>query len=225
MSFLKIAHRGAAGTHPEHTRAAFERAIELGVDMIELDVQLTRDGQLVVLHDRDLGRTVSASGAVRQRDLGALCALDAGSWFHSSFAGQRVLSLSEVLDLTAHRVALNVEIKSPEPDWSATAEVLSRLLDEKSAMGSTIVSSFDIGALREVRSSAPRVRLGVLWQNADLVEAWSAAAALRATSLHLLWMLADASLVAAAHARGLSVIVWTVNEPAEIARLAALGVD
>lgn len=225
MSFLKIAHRGAAGTHPEHTRSAFERAIDIGVDMIELDVQLTRDQELVVLHDLDLGRTVAASGAARQSDLASLCALDAGSWFHSSFAGQRVLSLVEVLDLTAGRAGLNVEIKSPEPDWAGTAAALSRLLDDRGAMGSTIVSSFEIGALRAMRSVAPKARLGVLWQNADLADAWSAAAELGATSLHLLWWLTDASIVADAHARGLSVIVWTVNEPADIARLAAFGVD
>ena len=155
MPFLRIAHRGAAGTHPEHTRVAFQRAVELGVDMIELDVQLTRDGQLVVLHDLDLGRTVPSSGAVRQSDLAALCALDAGAWFHASFAGQSVLSLAEVLDLTAGRVALNVEIKSPPPDWEGTAEALRRLLHEKHAMESTIVSSFDIGALRAMRAVAP----------------------------------------------------------------------
>src|SRR6185436_16224362 len=108
MPFLRIAHRGAAGTCPEHTRPAFQRAIELGVDMIELDVQLTRDGELVVLHDLELGRTIRASGFVRECDLAALRALDAGSWFGPSFHDQPVLSLGDVLDLTVGRVQLNV---------------------------------------------------------------------------------------------------------------------
>src|SRR5512139_266895 len=106
MSFLRVAHRGAAGSCPEHTRPAFARAIELGVDMIEMDIQLTRDRHLVVLHDRELGRTVSGSGRVRDYDLGDLCSRDAGAWFDAAFAGERVLSLNDVLELTAGRVAL-----------------------------------------------------------------------------------------------------------------------
>lgn len=225
MAFLKIAHRGAAGTFPELTRAAFERAVELGVDMIELDVQLTSDGQLVVLHDLELGRTTAASGAVRDWDLAALSALDAGSWFASSFAEMRVLSLAEVFDITAGRARLNVEIKSPEPDWAATARALTRLLNDRGAMESTIVSSFDMGALRAMRATAPAARLGVLWQDVDLGGAWSAARELGADAVNLYWCFADAGAVDATHARGLSLIVWTVNDPAEIARLASLGVD
>src|SRR5512139_2452165 len=101
MAFLRIAHRGASGTRPEHTRAAFERAVELQVDMIELDVQLTRDRKLVVLHDLDFGRTVAGSGLVRERTLRELRALDAGAWFGPAYAGQAVLSLDDVLDITA----------------------------------------------------------------------------------------------------------------------------
>src|SRR5215813_7211563 len=99
MSYLRIAHRGAAGTRPELTRPAFERALEIGVDMIELDVQLTRDQRLVVLHDRSLGRTVAGQGAVRDRTLAELAALDAGRWFGAEYAGTGVPSLDAVLEL------------------------------------------------------------------------------------------------------------------------------
>lgn len=222
---LKIGHRGAAGTRPELTRASFERAIAVGCDMIELDVQLTCDHQLVVLHDRTLGRTVAGSGAVRACRLDELCALDAGVWFGPAYAGERVLSLDQVLDLTRGRVDLNVEIKSPEPDWVATAAVLADLLNGHGRLGSTIISCFDPGALRCVRSCEPAARLGVLWHRSDVAPAWALAAELAAGSIHPEWTLVDAALVAEAHRRGLTILAWTVNDPAHMARLADLGID
>ncbi len=225
VSWLKIAHRGAAGTRPELTRPAFERALEIGVDMIELDVHLTRDQQLVVLHDRELGRTVQARGAVREHTLAELCELDAGAWFALEYVGARVPSLGDVLDLTAGQAALNVEIKSPAPDWEATAHVLLDLLAAKGRLDSTIVSSFDMGALRAVRERSAAARIGVLWKSADLDPLWLLAEGLEARSLHLLNGLIDAAVVETAHGRGLGVIAWTVNDPQAIAQLAALGVD
>lgn len=225
VAFLKIAHRGAAGTRPELTRPAFERALEIGVDMIELDVQLTRDRRLVVLHDRELGRTVQGRGAVREHTLADLCALDAGAWFALEYAGARVPSLDEVLDLTAGRAALNVEIKSPAADWEATADVLIELLTATGRLDSTVVSSFEMGALRAVRDRSAAARLGVLWQSADLDPMWLLAEGLEARSVHLLWRLIDAAVVETAHARSLHVIAWTANSGQAIAQLAALGVD
>ncbi len=225
MGFLRIAHRGAAGTRPEHTRPAFARALELGVDMIELDVQLTRDGQLVVVHDRMLGRTLRGEGAVREFDLAALRAMDAGAWFSPAYAGEPVLSLAEVFDITGTRAALNVEIKSPAADWDATAAALVALLRARGALAATVVSSFDMGALHALRAHEPKARIGVLWQTADLDNARAAAAALGAWSIHPWWGVIDATAVAAAHAQGLALIAWTVNEPADIARLVEMGVD
>ena len=225
MPYLRIAHRGAAGTRPELTRPAFERALEIGVDMMELDVQLTRDRRLVVLHDRELGRTVQGAGAVRDHTLAELCALDAGAWFALEYAGTRVPSLDEVLDLSAGRAELNVEIKSPEPDWDATAQSVIELLTAKRRLESTIISSFEMGALRAVRERSTAARLGVLWHSADLDPMWLLAEGLQARAVHPEWSLVDAALIEHAHARGLAVITWTVNEPTTMAALAALGVD
>jgi glycerophosphoryl diester phosphodiesterase len=225
VAWLRIGHRGAAGTRPELTRPSFERAIELGVDMIELDVQLTSDRHLVVLHDRELGRTVAGQGAVRERSLAELRALDAGIWFGRSYEGLRVPSLEDVLEQTRGRAELNVEIKSPASDWAATAEVLVEMLRRHRRLQPTVVSSFEMGALRAVREAAPEAPIGVLWQNTDIEALWEEAERLRAVSVHPHWMLASPDLIATAHARGLRVLVWTVNEPGDIARLAADGVD
>jgi glycerophosphoryl diester phosphodiesterase len=224
-SFLVIGHRGAAGLAPEHTRPSFERALEIGVDMIELDVQITRDGHLVVFHDRELGRTVAASGPLRERTLAELRRLDTGSWFGDVFRGERLLTLPEVFDLLAGRAALNVEIKSPEPDWEATAQSLATALTAADALAGTIVSSFEMGALAAVRRRLPEVGIGVLWQSLDLAPAWDWARRLGAASLHPFVGLVTDELVGAARDRALRVHTWTVNDEEEMRRVAACSVD
>ena len=221
----RIAHRGAAGSRPELTRVAFERAIELGVDMIELDVQLTRDGKLVVLHDLVLGRTVPGSGSVRDYDLADLQRLDAGSWFAAEYAGARVPSLDEVLDLTRGRVALNVEIKSPSGDWEATAQALLVALEEKDCLETTLVSSFAMGALRAIRLAGETVRLAVLWHRGDAADAFGHAEALGAEALHPHHALVTPALIAAACQGDLRVNTWTVNEVSRMRELVDLGID
>src|SRR5262245_3464473 len=100
----KIAHRGASGNFPENTRMAFEKAIGAGVDMIELDCQLTRDGHVIVFHDEKLRRIAGASGALRERTLGELKRLDIGKWRGKAFKGERILTLEEALEIIGGRV-------------------------------------------------------------------------------------------------------------------------
>jgi glycerophosphoryl diester phosphodiesterase len=223
--WLRIAHRGASGSAPEHTPAAFERALEIGVDMIELDVQLSRDARLVVIHDAELGRTTSGSGAVRESDWASLQRLDAGAWFDPGFAGQRVLCLEEVIDLVDGQARLNVEIKSAAADWPAVAERLVDLLHARGLVDSTVVSSFAAGALASVRELSDAVRLGVLWHDPDCAPAWTVASQLGAHSFHPHWAIVGAELLAEARRRKLQVLTWTVNEPELMARLIELGVD
>jgi glycerophosphoryl diester phosphodiesterase len=151
--------------------------------------------------------------------------MDAGSWFDPIYAEERVLSLDEVFELTRGRAALNVEIKSVESDWPATARKLAERLEDTERQRTTIVSCFDMGALYALRRENASTRLGVLWKDADLTDAWRHAAQLQAVSLHPHRFLADAATIQIAHERGLSVLVWTVNEPPDIERLQALGVD
>ncbi|HUI24456.1 MAG TPA: glycerophosphodiester phosphodiesterase family protein [Candidatus Kryptonia bacterium] len=224
-SFLVIGHRGAAGLAPEHTRPSFERALALAVDMIELDVQLTRDHQLVVMHDRELGRTATASGPVREWSLAELKRLDTGAWFGEEFRGEGVLTLEEVFEVLGGRVPLNVEIKSPEPDWEATARQLAAVLTRAGQLAATVVSSFEMGALAAVRAEMPAVQVGVLWQSLDLNLARDWMSRLNATSFHPFCGLVSEDVVRSAHQRGRRVYTWTVNDDYEIARVAAAGVD
>jgi glycerophosphoryl diester phosphodiesterase len=193
--------------------------------MIELDAQLTRDEQLIILHDHTLERTTNGHGAVRDHTLAEIKALDAGSWYGTRFAGETVLTLAEVLTLVGTAARLNVEVKVPRADWSAFVPRLIDTLDRHQAIESTIVSSFDPEALLVVRQRSDRARLGLLWQNADLNDAWRWADALDAVSIHPLWLLISVELVQAAHARGLAVLAWTVNEVAVMTGLLRRGVD
>lgn len=224
-AWLRIAHRGASGSAPEHTRAAFEQALALGVDMIELDVQLSRDNELVVMHDLNLDRTTSGHGPVRAHELAALNILDAGSWFAPEFAGERVLSLREVLQLVRGRACLNTEIKAPAADWEELTRQLVALLREFEVLDSTLISGFEPEALEKIRGYARDAKLGVLWQNPDFSDAWWWARALGAVSVHAHWMLISEGVMRTARAQGLQVLAWTVNEVETMQHLIQIGVD
>lgn len=224
-SLLKIGHRGASGTTPELTRAAFLRALELGVDMIELDIQLTKDGYLVVIHDHELQRTTGVPGLVREHTLAELKQLDTGAWFGDQFRGESILTLEEVIEIVGRRAMLNVEIKSPPGDWSNTALKTVAVLTHSGILGTTVLSCFEMQALQKVRELSPAARIGVLWHQPDFDDAWRWAKDLAAWSFHPWCKLLHEEGVAEAHARGLRVLTWTVNDPDEIGQMAAIGVD
>ena len=223
--WLRIAHRGASGTAPEHTRSAFEKALAVGVDMIELDVQLSRDRELVVIHDLELGRTTDGTGRVSARPFAELKALDAGRWWGERFAGERILCLDEVFALVSGRAALNVEVKAPREDWPAAAPRLLDTLRRWDATGVTIVSCFEPEFLAALRGLSPAVHVGVLWSRPDLRPAWAWVRRLGARSIHPHWSLVSDALLRDAHALGARVLTWTVNEVADMCRLRDSGVD
>ncbi|HEX3409187.1 MAG TPA: glycerophosphodiester phosphodiesterase family protein [Candidatus Binataceae bacterium] len=216
---LNIAHRGASGRFPENTLRAFSAAIDAGAQMCELDVQLTSDGALVVIHDETVERTTDGRGAVRAMTLAELKRLDAGVRFGLEFKGERIPTLEEVMALAEGRCALNIEIKS-----TGVEHKVCELIVERAALATTMISSFDWGALAVVRHLEPRVRMGMLasqWP-ARLV---GAAFELKAESINPRADMVTEDLCIAAHERNLSVYAWTIDQPAEMRRLIAFGVD
>lgn len=193
--------------------------------MAELDVHLTKDGQLVVIHDHELERTTPMRGPVREQTLAELKQIDAGAWFAPEFAGETILGLDDVLAMTSGRIRLNVEIKAPESDWDGVSEKLLETLRRHDAFASTVVSCFDLGALQSLRRADREIALGVLWAQPELDEAWRWCTDVGAVSIHPYWMLANAESVHAAHARGLQVFVWTVNAEEHMQGMLAAGVD
>jgi glycerophosphoryl diester phosphodiesterase len=153
------------GSAPENTKAAFQMAIEEGVDMIELDVRMTRDFELVVHHDADLCRTTNGSGFVWEKTLDELKHLDAGSWYSSRYAGERIPTLQEVIDLLPGNVNLNIEIKSDGEvrRGAVFEEACIRVIREKDLSERVLVSSFDHKLLRRFHKLDPAIRTGALY--------------------------------------------------------------
>ena len=224
MSFLAIAHRGASGRAPENTHASFAAALELGAEAIELDCQLSADGELVVIHDETLERTTDGRGPVGDRTWAELARLDAGAWFDAAYAGERIPRLADVVAQVRDRALLNVEIKS-ERDVGAIERKLVDLVAREDAAEWVVFSSFHWDALRNVRAAAPWARLGVLCDEDPRRGGVALGRALRAEAVIPGRRWVDARVVEEAHAHGLDVWVWTVNEPGEMRRLLALGVD
>lgn len=225
--FLRIGHRGASAERPENTLASFARALELGVDMIECDLQRTADGSVVVFHDWTLERTSNGSGVVCELPLAAIRAVDAGSWRDARFAGERVPTLEETLDLVLPAARLNLELKcrGPRDEARALATASVAAVAARSAFDRVVFSSFDGVCLEELRAVSAEARIGVLWDSPPFAEAFARAERVGAVALHPRASTVTAELVREAHARGLSVYVWTVNPVEEIVRLVRLGVD
>ena len=155
---LVIAHRGYRAKYPENTLSAFRAALEAGVQMIELDVMLTRDRKVLVIHDPILDRTTNGHGQVHDFTLEHLKDLDAGSWFHPAFAGERLPTLEEVLELVKDTALLNIEIKASayeahHPPDSIERQVVS-LVRQRDLHRSVLVSSFDWRLIENVSNIA-----------------------------------------------------------------------
>jgi len=224
-SFIRVAHRGSSGTCPENTRAAIEKALDSGVEMVEVDCQLSKDGHVVVFHDERLARTARAKGFVRSKTLKDLKKLDVGGWFKKSFKGERILTLEEVLDLLDGRADLNIDIKGDSHGSLGIELKLLFIVSHYDYLDRTVFSSFDHRILRRVRELAPDTRLGVLHGAGMKENPFQLARELGAESIHLQKELATAPMIERAAEAGLKTLVWTVNEVAEMEKLLKVGVD
>lgn len=218
-----IAHRGASADAPESTAAAIRRAVAIGVDMIELDVQLTRDGRLVIIHDDRLERTTTGRGRVSGRSYRELARLDAGSWFSPRFRGERILLMSQALEVMSRRCRANLELKrTPQP--ARLIRQFVRGVRRLKATSRVLASSFDLSLLRWLRRAAPEIASAALCARQPQ-PALRQAIALGCVAFHPRAHLVTPSLVEQAHAAGLRVHVWTVDELPEARRLRRCGVD
>jgi len=224
---LNFAHRGASHDAPQNTLAAFRLALEMGADGVELDVQASKDGEAVVIHDFKVDATTDGRGAVKDKTLAELKELDAGSWFDARFAGQRIPTLEEVIVEVGHQLLLNIELKvTGFGDEGLVIEVV-RLIEDHNLVHRVIVSSFHPLALRWVNRLNPRICTGLLYYF-DLPAHLLRALLLFLTdpnALHPAKYLVTQKYMDWAKERGYRVNAWTVDEPAEMERLIALGVD
>jgi glycerophosphoryl diester phosphodiesterase len=194
-----MGHRGAPAYEPENTLRSIRRALEMGVAAVEVDVQLTRDGQLAVIHDETVDRTTDGSGPVKTFTLADLKRLDAGK-------GERIPSLAEVVETVAGRAHLIVELKHPE-----AAPALLRFFQERGIFQDAHVISFWHPAVKAMKAAEPRLQTGVLLVGCPADPVGLARAALaEALVLHYAYVTPD--LVAAAKAAGLLVYLWNIDD-------------
>jgi glycerophosphoryl diester phosphodiesterase len=209
---------------PENTFASFELAVEQGVDAIELDVHLTADGEVVVIHDAQLDRTAGGKGLVGERTLAELKALDVGVHFGPEFTGQQIPTLGEVLAWARGKCALDIEIKGGPWPYPGLEQKVVDLIRQHEMVEQTIVISFDHPTVARVKALAPEIAAGTLW-SCRPIDPVAVAMAAGANAIMPMWPHCDQETVERAHAAGLSVNPWTANEPDVIEHLIKLGVD
>jgi glycerophosphoryl diester phosphodiesterase len=224
---LNLAHKGASHEAPANTLAAFLLAQELGADGVELDVQLSRDGKVVVIHDDTVDATTDGHGPVREKTLAELKALDAGSLFDPVFAGQRIPTLQEVVDAVGQGLRINIELKTESAKDDGLAAAVVHLVEENDLLDRVVVSSFNPLALWRVRRLNPWIPLGMLYDEGlpfFLRRPWLRHL-VRPAALHPEGAMVDAAYVRWARSRGYRVHTWTVDDPGRMWQLVQAGVD
>ena len=212
--FFCIGHRGAAGHEPENTLRSIRRALELGADGVEIDVRYV-DGELIVFHDARLERTTNGRGFVARKSFAELRALDAGK-------GEQIPTLREVFETVDRRAVINIELKGRRTAGPVEALIGEFVSGRGWEYGDFVVSSFHHRELRAIRDR--QIRIGLLLTRPSRLYSVSARR-VRAWSVHPALRYVTARFVEDAHRRGWRVLVYTVNEPAALERMRALGVD
>jgi glycerophosphoryl diester phosphodiesterase len=222
-----FAHRGAKRAAPENTLPAFQKALDMGADGIELDVQCSADGRLMVLHDFTLDHTTNGRGPLKNFTAAELTALDAGSHFSPNFAGTPIPTLDQVLDLVSDRCRINVEIKNQEPEGGREVDLVAALIRERDLYDQVIVSSFNPITLIRMRWTDERIALGYLYYQPVPEALWAAwfTSLLKPEAIHPHHALVNEELIHFANTANCAVNVWTVNDIDEAQRLTDLGVD
>ncbi len=213
-----VGHRGAMGYCPENTLASFERGLELGSDWIELDVHLSRDGEVVVIHDETLDRTTNGHGYIKDHTLAELRTLDAGD-------GQQIPTLNEVLAwASARNVTLDIEIKNAPLYYDGIEASVVQLLAAHNMTDQVVVISFDHPAVARVKALEPDIMTGVLYA-ARPVDCVGLARQAQADAVLPQLTFVTRQDVERVHNAGLYVAPWVANEPGAIEDAIAKGVD
>ena len=226
---LFIAHRGVSARFPENTLAAFQGAIEHGAHMIELDVSLSRDRQLVVIHDDTVDRTTNGSGAVSALGRDQLSRLDAGSWFDPRFADERLPTLDQVLELAYGKIMVNIEIKpeavesEPPPD-AVERQVVDRVR-RHGMRDAVLISSFAWPVLQRIHDIDATIALGLLSDRPadEKLQQWHRS--IGAFSWHPDYRIVTRDQVEMLQGMGARVFPYTVDGHIDTAGLLAMGVD
>ncbi|MFD2658245.1 glycerophosphodiester phosphodiesterase [Gracilibacillus thailandensis] len=230
QKMVNVAHRGASAHAPENTMAAFHKGVEMKSDYIEIDVQMTADEELVIIHDTTVNRTTNGTGAVGDLTLEEIRSLDAGSWFSEEFAGEKIPTFEEVLDAFRGKVGILIELKSPEL-YPGMEEKVANALKERNMDHSKnkkiIIQSFNHGSMELSKELLPEIPHGVLaglsW--AGVTDEQLEAFATYADYFNPNQNIVTPTLVDHVHEAGMQIMPYTSRSQEQANRLFNLGVD
>ncbi len=222
---LVIAHRGASMYAPENTIAAFELAVEMGADAIELDTMLTADGTPVVIHDQSLGRTTNGSGSVSSKVVAEIKLLDAGSMFDARFAEEKIPTLEEVFSAVGNKILINVELKNYASPFDRLPEIVVALVMKMGLSDRVLLSSFNPIALIKAQRASEKIRCAAIIGGGPKIVRRLIEAFTNYFALHPEVSLVNQGMINKHHSTGNKVNVWTVNEESDMKKLLSMGVD
>lgn len=216
-----IAHRGASGSAPENTLVSFSKAMNAGADFIELDIHLSKDGELIVMHDETVNRTTNGKGKIKDLALEQIKCLDAGSWFGIKFKGLAVPALDEVFQLSGGKIKLLIEVKGSPRKYPGIEKKLVETINKYDAEDWCIVQSFDDEILKNISRLDSSITLHQLV--VGRVFPLNMPPFIRAVNPNHHFV--SGKKIERIHSQGRKIFVWTVNEEKKMKKLISLGVD
>lgn len=219
------AHRGASGSAPENTMAAFEKALSMDSHGIECDVQMTKDGKLIICHDEMVDRTTDGKGFIKDKTFEELKQLDAGSWFDNNFAGQRLPLLEELLELTKRSgIYLNIELKTGIVQYNGIENKVVEMVKSYGLLDKTIFSSFNHYSIVQIKEKTPEAITGALFME-GLYKPWKYLESIKCDCAHPFYMAAQPIITEGLLQNGYTINTFTVDDPSAAVRLINAGVE
>jgi len=213
-----FAHRGSSGTRPENTLPAFAEAVRIGVDGIELDVQLTKDQQVIIMHDETVDRTTDGKGAIIDKTLAEIKKLNAGSWFDEHYSSTKVPTLKEVVDLLVarnYRGILGIELKTDKEAYPGIEEKVSALMTSQQWPFTYWYSSFNMDTLERIHALEPQTRIDFIMDKAAVPPLVFEKPEIQGIHPNIEWVWTNAEEIATFD---LAIRPWTVNKKEDVKR-------
>lgn len=229
-----VAHRGASAYAPENTLAAIKKALAMGVDMVEIDVQLTKDKQVVLMHDLTVDRTTNGKGRVRDLTFDEIRKLDAGSWFSNEFAGEKIPTLEEVIETIKGKCKLLIEVKRVKTKKPEIEAKIVQLIDKYNAQNWCVVQSFETQVVKNIQTLDKSIEchklvtmnISVLPLHLDSrIKTGTIYKYKTVQAINPYFKMLNKRKVNKIHSRGQKIFTWTVNEQEDMKRLIDMGVD
>lgn len=230
LKMINVAHRGASGHAPENTMSAFQKGVDMKADYIEIDVQMSKDGELVIMHDTTVDRTTNGTGAVKDLTLEEMKQLDAGSWFSEKFAGEKIPTFEEVLNEFRGKTGILIELKSPERYPGIEEKVAKALIERnmhKPSNKKIVIQSFHHESIKTSKELLPLLPHGVLlgggW--AGVTDEQLADFAAYADYFNPTISIVTPELIDRVHAVGMKIYPYTSRSQEQAYELFSLNVD